>query len=58
MKDSDTDSDKVRRSFRNNYSKTIGFGAKVANLRTGGAAGKQVPVLYGNDRPALTRHEF
>ena len=34
------------------------LGAKVANLRTGGAARKQVPVLYGNDRPALARHEF
>jgi hypothetical protein len=34
------------------------LGAKVANLRTGGAAQKQVPVLYGNDRPALTRHKF
>jgi hypothetical protein len=34
------------------------LGAKVADLRTGGAARKQVPVLYGNDRPALARHEF
>ncbi len=34
------------------------LGAKVANLQTGGAAWKQVPVLYGNDRPALARHEF
>jgi hypothetical protein len=34
------------------------LGAKVANLWTGGAAWKQVPVLYGNDRPALARHEF
>ncbi len=33
-------------------------GAKVANLRTGGAARKQVPVLYENDRLALARHEF
>jgi hypothetical protein len=34
------------------------LGAKVADLRTGGAARKKVPVLYGNDRPALARHEF
>jgi hypothetical protein len=34
------------------------LGAKVANLWTGGAAWKQVPVLYGNDRPAFTRHKF
>ncbi len=34
------------------------LGVKVANLRTGGAAWKQVPALYGNDRPALARHEF
>ncbi len=34
------------------------LGAKVANLWTGGAARKQVPVLYGNDRPALARHKF
>jgi hypothetical protein len=34
------------------------LGAKVANLWTGGAAWKQVLVLYGNDRPALARHEF
>ncbi len=34
------------------------LGAKVANLWTGGAAWKQVPVLYGNDRPALARHKF
>ncbi len=34
------------------------LGAKVANLQTGGAARKQVPVLYGNDRPALARHKF
>jgi hypothetical protein len=34
------------------------LGAQVANLQTGGAAWKQVPVLYGNDRPALTRHKF
>jgi hypothetical protein len=32
--------------------------AKVANLWTGGTARKQVPVLYGNDRPALACHEF
>jgi hypothetical protein len=34
------------------------LGAKVANLWTGGAAWKQVPVLYRNDRLALARHEF
>jgi hypothetical protein len=34
------------------------LGAKVANLWTGGAAWKQVPVLYRNDRPALAHHEF
>jgi hypothetical protein len=34
------------------------LGVKVANLGTGGAAQKQVPVLYGNDRPALARHKF
>ena len=34
------------------------LGVKVADLRTGGAARKQVPVLYGNDRPALARHKF
>jgi hypothetical protein len=34
------------------------LGAKVANLWTGGAAQKQVPVLYGKDRPALACHEF
>jgi hypothetical protein len=34
------------------------LGAKVANLWTGGTARKQVPVLYGNDRPTLTRHGF
>ncbi len=34
------------------------LGAKVANFWTGGAARKQVPVLYGNDRPALAHHEF
>jgi hypothetical protein len=34
------------------------LGAKVANLWTGGAAWKQVLVLYGNDRPALARHKF
>jgi hypothetical protein len=34
------------------------LGAKVADLWTGGAARKQVPVLYRNDRPALARHEF
>ncbi len=34
------------------------LGVKVANLRTGDAARKQVPVLYGNDRPALARHKF
>ncbi len=34
------------------------LGAKVADLQTGGAAWKQVPVLYGNDGPALARHKF
>jgi hypothetical protein len=34
------------------------LGAKVANLWTGGAARKQVLVLYGNDRLALACHEF
>ncbi len=34
------------------------LGAKIANLRTGGTAQKQVPVLYGNDRPALARKQI
>ncbi len=40
-------------NYRNNW-----LGAKVANLWIGGAAWKQVPVLYGNDRRALARHKF
>ncbi len=44
-------------AFETNLAKRW-LGAKVANLWTGGAARKQVPVLYGNDRPALVCHEF
>jgi hypothetical protein len=34
------------------------LGAKVANLWAVGAAQNKVPVLYGKNRSALTRHKF